>query len=108
LPSHLKLAMTFFPKVFRLAALLLLLSAAFDTIAVDMLGPMWQKQTSAQNDPCQRSGTTQDDCFCCSTSVVPIQAVVWAPTFTIVPTDEQLVTFAVSRAPDPLYHPPRA
>jgi hypothetical protein len=98
--------MAIWSKVFRLAALALLLSAVVDLIAVDTLGAFWQDKQTVQNE--LNGSCAQDDCFCCSGTAVPCTPVVLAPSLAITPSDEPLVALAPSLAPAPLFHPPRA
>jgi hypothetical protein len=93
-------------KLFRFAALALLLSAAVDLIAVDMLGAFWQDQQTVQSE--LQGSCSQDDCFCCSAPTIPCTRVVLEPHYTVTPTDEVATLFTPSRSPDPLLRPPRA
>src|SRR5436309_13594007 len=80
-----RVAMTFCSRLFRLAALSLLLSAAVDLIAVDMLGSFWQDTATVQNEA--QGSCSQDHCFCCSPTTVPVNHVVLAPSLTVTATD---------------------
>jgi hypothetical protein len=97
---------TVWSKLFRFAALALLLSAAVDLIAVDMLGAFWQDKQTVQSE--LQGSCSQDDCFCCSTPVIPWTRIVLEPHYTVIPTDETAKLFVPSRSLDPLLLPPRA
>ena len=104
--SYFELAMTFCSRVFRLAALSLLLSAAVDLIAVDMLGAFWQDKATVQNE--LQGSCSRDDCFCCSPTTIPVAPVVLMPS-QVMTSAEPLKIAAAPVAPfDPLFHPPRA
>jgi hypothetical protein len=92
-------------KLFRLAALSLLLSAAVDLLAVDMLGAFWQDKAAAQSE--LQGSCEQDGCFCCSGIAVPVQPVVLQPHLLIATANEIAFVFAPSIAAYPLLHPPR-
>jgi hypothetical protein len=100
------LKVTVWSKLFRFAALALLLSAAVDLIAVDMLGVLWQDKQTVQSE--LQGSCSQDDCFCCSASTIPCTRVVMEPHYTVIPTDETAKLFVPSRSPDPPLLPPRA
>lgn len=93
-------------KLFRLAALCLLLSAAVDLIAVDMLGAFWQDKATVQNE--LQGSCSQDDCFCCSATAIPAIHVVLSPTLIVTATAPLIVVDAPVVQLDPLFHPPRA
>src|SRR4051812_41498492 len=96
--------MTFCSR-FRLAALSLLLSAAMDLIAVDMLGLFWQDKATVQNE--LQGSCSQDDCFCCSPTAIPVNNLVLVPSLTVSATDPVMTTLAPFVPRDPLFHPPR-
>jgi hypothetical protein len=98
--------MTLCSKFFRLAALSLLLSAAVDLIAVDMLGSLWQDTATVQSE--LQGSCEQDDCFCCSPATVPVKHVVFAPTLNVTPTAPLMIAPAPFVPLDPLFRPPRA
>jgi hypothetical protein len=93
-------------KLFRLGALCLLLSAALDLIAVDMLGAFWQDKATVQNE--LQGGCSQDDCFCCSPTTIPAIHVAPSPTLIMTATVPLIVVDAPVVPLDPLFHPPRA
>jgi hypothetical protein len=83
-------------KVFRVAALLLLLSAAF-CFGADL-----------SQGPCLDDGPATSDCFCCCTHVIPSSHTTWMPEerFTFMPPVER--EFLVFVPPARLFRPPRA
>lgn len=104
--ADLGIAMKFYSQLFRLAAVLLLLSAAVDLIAVDMFGSFWQDKATVQSE--LQGSCAQDDCFCCSPTTIPVTHVVFAPTLTVTATDPLLTVPAPFVPLDPLFRPPRA
>jgi hypothetical protein len=98
--------MTAWSKLFRLAALCLLLSAAVDLVAVDMLGAFWQDKATVQSE--LQGSCSQDDCFCCSPTAIPAIHVVLSPTLIVTATAPLVVIDAPVVPPHPLFHPPRA
>ena len=100
-----RIAMTFCSRLFRLAALSLLLSAAMDLIAVDMFGSFWQDKATVQNE--LQGSCSQDDCFCCSPAAIPVYRVVLSPILTVTATDPLMIAEAPAVPLDPLFHPPR-
>jgi hypothetical protein len=92
-------------KLFRLAALCLLLSAAVDLFAVDMLGPLWQDRATVQSQ--LQGSCSQDDCFCCSPTIIPVIHLVLSPTLIVTATAPLIVVGAPVVSLDPLFHPPR-
>ena len=98
--------MTVWSKLFRLAALCLLLSAAVDLFAVDMLGPLWQDKATVQSQ--LQGNCSQDDCFCCSPTIIPVIHLALSPTLIVTATAPLIVVDAPAVPPDPLFHPPRA
>jgi hypothetical protein len=104
-PVKYRLMMVVWSKLFRLAALCLLLSAAVDLIAVDMLGPFWQDKATVQNE--LQGSCSQDDCFCCTPTAIPVTHVVLSPTLIVTATDPLMIADAPVVPLDPLFHPPR-
>ncbi len=103
---HYRIAMLVWSKLLSLAALCLLLSAALDLIAVDMLGAFWQDKATVQNE--LQGSCSQDDCFCCSPTAIPAIHVVLSPTLIMTATVPLIVVDAPAVPLDPLFHPPRA
>jgi hypothetical protein len=97
--------MVIWSKLFRLAAVSLLLSAAVDFIAVDMLGPLWQDGATVQNE--LQGSCSQDDCFCCAPTAIPVTHVVLSLTLLVTATAPLMVANAPVVPLDPLFHPPR-
>lgn len=99
--------MTFWSPLFRLAALSLLLSAAVDLVAVDLLGALWQDRATVQSE--LQGSCAQDDCFCCSGTVTPVlPPVVLALHVMITFTEQTVNVFAPSPSLPPHFRPPRA
>ena len=97
-------ALKFGPVIFRLTAILLLLSAAVDVVGVDVLGRLWHGNNAAQTTSCSDT----DECYCCCGHfVIParIQLRPMQSVFSTQPLDEPK-TFAVQLAPP--FRPPRA
>jgi hypothetical protein len=92
-------------KLFRLAALLLLLGAVVDIVGVDMLGAFWQDKATVQSE--LEGSCTQDDCFCCSSTVVPVNHIALAPTLVVTATDPVVTALVLFIPRDPLFQPPR-
>ena len=97
--------MTFWSKLFRFAALALLMSAGVDLVAVDMLGPLWQDKAKVQNE--LQGSCSQDDCFCCSPTAIPVNHVALSPSLIVTATDPLMIEDAPIVPLDPLFHPPR-
>jgi hypothetical protein len=105
-PAH--QPMNLWPKLVRIAALLLLFSAATDLVARDLLGPLWETQLGPLGDPCPNDGV-QPDGFCCNTHIiVTTPQVQWAPVMLIVVQEEPAAPAVLSTPLTPPYHPPRA
>jgi len=87
----------------RIAALLLLLTAACCLFATDPLFPQWCQEDSSNSD----SGSADPGCFCCCAHVIP--SVPFAPnvgyTFIATVSDPPLLTVSADRPQ--IYHPPR-
>ena len=98
--------MTFCSRFFRIAAILLLLSAAVDLVAVDMLGSFWQEKATVQGE--LQGSCAEDNCFCCSPTAIPVTHIALAPNPAVTPAG----VLTTPRAPfvplDPLFRPPRA
>ena len=83
-------------KVFRIAALLLLLGAVF-CFGADVA-----------HGPCLDNDSVSPGCFCCCTHVIPSSHTTWMPEvhFTFLPTAER--EFLVFPPPQRFFRPPRA
>jgi hypothetical protein len=92
-------------RFFRLAATLLLLSAAVDLIAVDMLGSLWQGKVTVQSE--LQGSCAQDDCFCCAPTIIPATPLMLAPTIAVTPADVLMTASPPFVSIDPLFRPPR-
>jgi hypothetical protein len=100
--------MNLWPNLVRIAAVLLLFSAATDLIARDLLGPLWETQLGPLGDPCPDNDAGQPDGFCCNTHVIIGPLVQWAPVMLIAVREEPAAPFILSTPLTPPYHPPRA
>jgi len=90
-------------KLWRVAALVLLLCAAFDLFAVDTA--LWR--------PASASGTdcgcpSDEDCFCCCRHVEVMSVVMFRPLKFIAAVDQQALPQLHSVQPPVPFHPPRA
>jgi hypothetical protein len=94
------------PKFFRLAAVLLLLSAVLDIVAVDTFGSFWQDKVAVQAE--LQGACAQDDCFCCSATAIPYAPLALTPTLTLVSANEVVTAIDQFVPSDPLFRPPRA
>src|SRR4051794_7072622 len=96
-----------FPKLFPIAALVLLFSAAF-CFSADLIHDLSLDQSTAQTDSCSDDGGSLPDCFCCCSHFVPSGR---APAITMT-----RITFVASpereslpfTPPGPFFRPPRA
>jgi hypothetical protein len=98
--------MTGCSRFFRFAAVLLLLSAAVDLIAVDMLGPLWQDKAMVQSE--LQGSCAQDDCFCCSPTAIHVTHFTLKPSLNVTPTGAFIIAPTPFVPSDPLFRPPRA
>jgi hypothetical protein len=92
------------PKIFRVAALLLLFSAAVDIIGVDIFGAVLE--TQAASNSCPDNGG--DECFCCCSHLLVGAQVQFNPIMAVTPAPEPLVEIPLSLPLTPPSHPPRA
>src|SRR4051794_34162609 len=81
-PSALRSSMAAWLSVFRVVAVMLLITAAVDLFAVDMLGFASNESSQSQTGPCNDNGV-QDDCFCCCSHVVVGVPITLAATDTV-------------------------
>lgn len=98
--------MFLFSKLFPIAALLLLFSAAF-CLSADLMQDLSPDQNTAQTNSCSDDGSLSD-CFCCCSHFVPrghAPAITIARVTLISSPERELLPFT---PPDPFFRPPRA
>ena len=90
-------------RLWRIAALVLLLCAGFDLVAIDTA--LWRPSNSASTD----CGCPSDeDCFCCCRHVEVVPAVVFRPMQFVAIVEQQPPPQLHSIQPPAPFHPPRA
>jgi hypothetical protein len=95
-----------FSSLSRIAALLLVLSAAF-CLSTDIAQSVSSEQTSTQNDSCPDANNASPDCFCCCTHVLPVFHVPFIAVTRFTFLEPLATELAVSLVRDPLVQPPR-
>jgi hypothetical protein len=90
-------------KLIKVAALLILISAAFDLCIVDFVQPTFCDEASTGNS----KPSSSDDCFCCCAHVLLVGTIHFEPTDRVITTESLSPLSVTSAEPTGIYHPPR-